>query len=160
MEQFLMEGATVKVIVPPVDLNDAANTGERVDMQKFKRVTFICVAKAGTTPSSHTFSPKQHTVASSGSPAALSIANPYFHKVDTATYFTKVEPTVAASSFDLDTIVGDTKYVVVFEVLSEDLTDGYRYVSLDQTDSAGAQLGTIIAVCHKADFKPAYTVAV
>lgn len=155
-EGYFMEHNIVKVGVTPVDLNGGANAGERFDMQKFKRVTFICVADDGTTPNSHSFAFKQHDAASSGNTAALSHMNPYYHKLDSATEFTKVEPTVAADTYDLDTLVGDAKYVVVFEVLSEDLTDGYRWVSLDQTDAGGSQMGTIIAIGHQADYKPAY----
>ncbi len=153
-----MEKLIPKVVVLPVDLNTAANTGLRVDMKDLESVTFICVGAAGSTPSSHTFTPKQHSVASAGSPAALTLGNPYYHLVDTATKYTKVEPT-PATSFDLDAIVADAKYVVVFEVKSSDLTDGYRWVSLDQTDSGGAQIGTIIAI-GKAKFAPAYNLEV
>lgn len=156
MEAYLMEKAQVKVVTGPIDLDAGANTGLRVDMQQFKRVTWIVAVAAGTTPSSHTFAFKQHTVASAGTPAVLSHANPYFHKLGAATSFTKVQPAAAADSYDLDTLVGDAKFVLVFEVLSEDLSDGYRWVSLDLTDAGGAQLGTVIAICHEAQFKPAY----
>lgn len=159
MEAFLMEKMTAKVIVQPVDLNDGANTGLRVDMSKCKRVSFICIADAGTTPSSHTFSFEQHDAAAAGNSAALSIGNPYYHCLNSATVFTKVVPGAAASSFDLDTLVGDNEYVVVFEVLAEDLTDGYKWASINLTDAGGAQLGTILAICHGMD-KPAYEVAV
>jgi len=155
-----MEENIVKVGTGPIDLDAGNNVGARIDMQKFKRVTFIAFAAAGTTPSSHTFSFKQHTAATAGTTAVLSHMNPYFHKLNAETVFTKVQPTVAADAYDLDTLVGDAKYVIVFEILSEDLTDGYRWVSLDQSDSGGAQLGGIIAVGHSADFKPAYDKAV
>lgn len=157
---FLMEKMTVKSIISPVDLNDGANAGNRVDMSKCSRVTFVLDVKAGTTPGSHTVSFEQHTVASSGSPLALTTANPYYHKVDSATYFTKVVPGAAASSFDIDTLVGDTKFMAVFEILSEELADGYRWVSLNLTDSAGAQLGACLAICHGMKEMPSYDVIV
>lgn len=155
-EQLFMEKCQVKVSTLPVDLNDGANSGARFDMQKFKRVSFIIVAAAGTTPSSHTVSFQQHTAASAGTSANLTVDNPYFHCVSTATEFTKVEPT-AAASFDIDAIVGDTKFVAVFEVRQEELTDGYRWVSCNLTDAGGAQLGTIIAIGHNPTEKPAYS---
>ncbi len=155
-EAFFMEKATVKAITGPVDLNDAANTGLRVDMQAFKRVTFIIAVAAGTTPSSHTHTLQQHTVSSSGSPIALAVDNPYFIKADTATEFTKVVPVAAASAYNLDATVLDAKYIAVFEVLQEQLTEGYRWVSIDTTDSGGAQLGTVIAICHEPVSLPAY----
>ena len=154
-EQLFMEQCLPKVIGGPVDLNDAAVTGVRFDMQKFKRVAFILAAAAGTTPSSHTISFKQHTVASGGTPAVLTISSPWFHKVNAATEYTKVVPT-AADSFDIDTIVGDTKFVAVFEVLQEELTDGYQWISADLTDSGGAQLGVLMAIGFNATEKPVY----
>ena len=160
MEAFLMEKATVKAIVGPVDLNDAANTGLRVDISKARRVSFICVLAAGTIPASHTFTLYQHTVATAGTPAVLAVDNPYFHKISTATEFTKVVPGAAASAYDLDTLFGDTKGIVVFEVLAEQLTDGYKWVSIDLTDSAGAQLGVVIAIAHDVKDSPAYGTAV
>ncbi len=159
MEAFLMEKSTVKAIVGPVDLDTGANTGLRVDMSKCRRVSFICILAAGTTPSSHTFTLYQHTVGSSGSPIVLATANPYYHKLDTATEFTKVEPVAAASAYNLDSIFVDAKGIVVFEVLAEELTAGYRWASIDLTDSGGAQLGTVLAVCSGMD-TPAYGTAV
>lgn len=155
-EAMFMERFLPKVIVQPVDLNGGANTGERFDMQKFKKVAFIIVADDGTTPSSHTVSLEQHTVASAGTPAALPIANAWFHKVDAELAFTKVVPSSAAASFDIDSVVGDTKFVAVFEVNQEDLTDGYRWVSLNLTDAGGAQIGAVIAIGFNATEKPAY----
>ena len=104
MEAFLMEKATVKVIVDPVDLDAAANTGARVDMKEFKRVSFICIGNAGTSPDSHTFTLRQHDAASSGNSADLSVDNPYYHKLDAATEFTKVTPSSAAAAYDLEAI--------------------------------------------------------
>ena len=157
---LLMDKAQVKVIIGPVDLNDGANTGARVDMSKCERVSFICAAGVGTAPSSHTFTFEQHSVASAGSPLALSIGNPYFHCLNSAAAFTKVTPGANASSYDLDTLVGDNEYVVIFEVLADQLADGYQWVSINQSDSGGAQLGSVIAVLHDGVAKPAYGVEV
>jgi hypothetical protein len=160
-EALFMEQFIVKASTDPVDLNTGANAGARFDMQKFKRVTFIIVAAAGTTPSSHTVSFQQHTAASGGSSAALAHDNPWFHKVAAATVFTKVNSTgTEASSFDIDTIVGDDKFIAVFEVLQEDLTDGNRFLSCDLTDAGGAQIGAVIAIGHNGTELPAYAEAV
>lgn len=157
MEAYLMEKGTVAMSTVPVDLNGGANAGARISLAKARRCSFIIVAGAGTTPSSHTVSFQQHDAGTAGNSKALSHANPYWHKVSTATEFTKVVPGAAASSFDIDTIVGDTKFVAVFEVLAEDLdrNNDYNYVSCDVTDSGGAQLGAVVALLHEMD-KPAY----
>lgn len=160
MEAFFMEKATVKSAIDPVDLNDGANTGARIDMSKCRRVTFVLFAKAGTAPSSHTVSFQQHDAASAGNSVALSIDSPYFHKLDAATYFTKVQPSAAASSFDIDALVIDAKFVAVFEVLAEQLTDGYKWASMNVTDAGGAQLGACLAICHDMKDLPSYSVVV
>ena len=141
------------------DANAAAITGERIDMQKFKRVTFLVMAVAGTTILDHTVSFQQHTVASGGSPLALALASPYFHKIDAATVFTRVDPVAAAASFDLLSLLGDTKFVVAFEVLSEELAAGYRWASLNLGDSGAAQFTQILAVGHNPVDGPVYTQA-
>lgn len=156
-EALFMEKATVKAIIGPVDFNTGANTGERVDMRMFKRVTFIAVLAAGTTPDAHTFTLRQHTAASAGTSADLLSDVPYFTKLAAATSFTKVVPTSAVAATDLDSVAVDAKFIAVFEVLQEQLADGYRWVSIDASDSGGAQLGTVIAVCHEAVSKPAYS---
>ena len=160
MEAFLMEKATVKSIISPVDLDAGANTGNRVDMSKCRRVTFVLDVKAGTTPSSHTLTIEQHTVASAGTPLALAVDNPYYHKLNAATEFTKVVPTVATDSYNIDTLVGDAKFMIVFEVLAEQLAEGYRWVSVNLTDAGGAQLGACLAICHEVHNAPAYGTAV
>lgn len=160
MEAFFMEKGTVKVVTGPIDLDTGANTGARIDMQKFKRVTFVVIAAAGTTPSAHVHTLRQHDAASAGTSADLSVDNPYYLKAGAATEFTKVVPSSAAAAFDVDALVADAKYVVVFEVLQEQLASGNRWVSLDTGDVGGAQLGTVLAICHEATNKPAYGLAV
>jgi hypothetical protein len=155
MENFLVEKYLPKTIISPVDLNTAANTGLRVDMSKAKRVTFICVLAAGSTTTTHSIALKQHTVGSGGTPLALEVANPYFHKIGAATKFTKVAPTVAADTYDLHALLGDSASIVVFEVLCEQLAEGYRWVSLDIADAGGAQIGSVVALAD-CDFAPAY----
>lgn len=159
MEHFLAEDKVIKSVVGPVDLNTAAVTGARVSMAKAKRVSFICTLAAGTSTTAHGFTLKQHTAASSGTSADLSVDNPYYHKVGAATVFTKVSPSSAAAAYDLHSVLADSASIVVFEVLAEQLTDGYGWVSLDTADSGGAQIASVIAVVDT-EFKPAYSIAV
>lgn len=157
-ECFLMEKMLPKVIIAPVDLNTAVNTGLRIDMQKFERVSFVCNLDAGTTTTTHGFALKQHTVATAGTPIALAVANPYFHKIGSALSFTKVDVTSDTSDYDLHALLSNNAAVVVFEVLAEQLTQGYRYVSLDITDTGGAQLGSVMAYGHNSKVAPAYAI--
>mgnify|MGYP000978218320 FL=1 len=157
MEKLLMEKMAVKTGIVPVDLNTGANTGIRFDMKNMKRATFICLLGAGTSTTTHSFALKQHDAASSGNTKALSVGNPYYHKVNTATYFTKVAPTVDADTYDLHSVVADYVAVVVFEVLAEQLDrdNGYEWVSLNIADTGGAQLGSQVILAD-AEFLPSY----
>lgn len=155
-EALFLEHSLPKTIIGNVDLNTGANTGERFDMQKFKRVVFLIQLAAGTTTSAHSIALKQHTVASAGTPAALSVDNPYFHKIGAATLFTKVAPSVAADTYDLHALLSNSVAIVAFEVLQEQLTEGYRYVSLDIADTGGAQLGSVIAIGFNGTEAPVY----
>ncbi len=159
MEKFLAEDKVLKAVVGPVDLNTAAVTGARVNIAKATRVAFVVVLGAGTSTTTHGFTLKQHTAASSGTSADLSVDNPYFHKIGAATYFTKVSPSSAAAAYDLHTLLADSASIVVFEVLAEQLTDGYGWVSVDTADSGGAQLGVVLALVDT-DFLPAYSAVV
>ena len=161
MEAFLMEKANVKVVVDPVDFNTAAVTGARVEMKGYERVSFMLIMNGGTSITSRTFDLKQHNAASGGTTKALSVKNLYYHKVGAATSFTKVEPSVAADSYDLLTAIGDNKSVVVFEVLAEDLDveGGFTHVSINTSDSGAASLGSVLAICHEAKNLPAYSQA-
>lgn len=163
MEAFLMEKATVKVLVDPVDFNTGANpAAARVDMSKCDRVTFLVIAAAGSTPNAHSFLLKQADAASSGNVKALSVANPYYVKASAATSFAKVDVDSATDAYDIDSLVVDGKFVAAFEVLADqlDANNGYRYAYIDTVDFGGAQLGTVIAICHSRMSKPAYTAVV
>jgi len=160
MEAMFLEKYVIKSSTVAVDLNAGANSGARIDMKNAKRVVFLIDAGAGTTPTGHVVSFQQHTAASGGTTTNLTIDNGYYHKVDAATVFTKVEPTgTKAASFDIDAIVGDTKFMAAFEVLAEDLTDGNRWVSCNIADVGGAQLGSVIAVVEHC-YLPAYANAI
>lgn len=118
MEAFFLEKATVKSLIDPVDLNTAAVTGGRIDMKDLQRVTLLLVINSATSRTAVTLDLDQHTVASAGTPAALSVANKYYHKVGAATSFTKVEPSTSSDSYDLTALVGDNKAIVALEILA------------------------------------------
>ena len=157
MEAFLLEKRVPKVSTTPVDLNTGANTGARIDIRGARRVSWIVVGDVGTTTTTHTFSLKQHDAASAGNSKALSVDNKYFHKIGAATAFTEVEPASASDSYDLHALLANNKFVLVMEVLEEqlDTANGYGWVSLDIADTGGAQLGSAIALVD-VDGKPAF----
>jgi hypothetical protein len=158
MENFLAEKYVPKQVILPVDLNTGANTGLRVDMKNAKRVTFLITLAAGTTTAAHGISLHQHNAASAGTSKALSVDNPYYHKVGAATKLTKVDIAgVPADTYDLHALLADNVAIVAFEVLADDLDRAlnFEWVSLDITDTGGAQLGNCVAIVSH-DFAPAY----
>src|ERR1043165_2758258 len=111
MNQFLMEKVNIKPVNVPVDMNSAAITGARIKMNTGDRVAIVC-HMGDSSGAAVTFSLQQHDAAESGNSKALSILNPYYHKKAALTVFTKVEPTVAASSYDLASIFASDEGVV------------------------------------------------
>ncbi len=156
-ENFLLEALNLKQGFLPVDLNTGANTGFRIPFSNCKRITFV-VQMGDSTAAAIVASLQQHNAASSGTSKALSIANPYYHKIGTATSFTKVVPAAVASSFDVSTIFAADEGIVVFEVLAEDLdVEGdFNYVSLSIADSTAAKVGACLVICGGVTALPAY----
>ena len=154
MEKFLGEDKVLKAVVGPVSIQ-TSRTGERVKIAGAKRVSFIINVGVGSGTNAHSFVLKQHDAASSGNSHDLEVAHPYYHKVDDADAFTKVDVTTATATYDLHTIMGEDMAIVVFEVLAEDLRSDCKWVSLDVGAAGAAQIGSVLAVVDP-DFKPAY----
>lgn len=157
MEAFLLEKFNMSTGLVPVDLNTGANTGLRVSMKGAKRVTFAVIMGASTAAVTD-FTLQQHNAASAGTTKVLSVANPYYKKVSSATKFTKVVPSSAASNY-VPTDFASLGGIIVFEVLAEDLDveNDYAWVSLDIADSTAAKLGAVIAIADDQSH-PAYNI--
>lgn len=160
MNALLMEKQNIKQVMAPVDMNTAAITGARIGLKTGDRVAVV-LAMGDSTSATVTATLNQHTAASAGSSKVLSVANPYYHKVDAATTFTKVVPGAAASSFDVSSLFANDPGTVVFEILAEqlDVDGGYAWFSVDFADSAAAKLGAAIYVVSDCRHLPAYSVA-
>lgn len=156
-ENFLMEMVNLKQGFLPVDLNAGANTGFRIPLKDCKRVAFV-VQMGDSTSAAVVANFLQMDAASAGNSKALSISNPYYHKIGSATVFTKVTPGAAASSFDVSTIFAGDEGIVVFEVLAEDLDveGGFAYVSLSIPDATAAKVGACLAILLGAVHNPPY----
>lgn len=155
MERFLAESVTMKQVSGPVDFNDAAVVGGRVNARGARRITFLVSLAAGTATAAHAFTLKQHDAASAGNSFDLLSDNPYYHKIGAATVFTKVEPVAPVATVDLHTALANNVAQIMFEVLPEQLRADCGWVSLNITDSGGAQLGSVVALVD-GSFKPAY----
>lgn len=159
MNMFLLEKANAKAIVGPVDLNTAAVTGARVGLKGYDRVTFVAHFGASTSATDVSFVLRQHNASTSGTSKDVAVLNPYFHKLGSATSFTKVVPSVATADYDLTSLIGDNAGIVVFEVLAEDLdvNGNFNFVSVDTTDAGAAKICSVVAYLHEPESKPAYS---
>lgn len=159
MEAFLLEKLNAAIGLVPVDLNTGANTGLRISMKGVKRITFV-VAMGASTAAVTDFTLQQHNAASAGTTKVVATTNPYYHKTSAATVFTKVVPGSAVSNI-VPTAFASLGGLIVFELLAEDLDveNDFAWCSLDIADSTAAKLGTIVAIAHYVDKKPAYASA-
>lgn len=149
-ENFLAEGAAIKEVVSPADLNTTGATGARVDMSKSARVAFI-VHLADATAAAVDLTLRQHDAASGGNSKDLEVDNAYFHKVGAATSFTKVEPSSKAAALDLAAILAADPGIVVLEVLASqlDVNNGFSHASVDVGDPGEARVIGVVAVGHQ-----------
>lgn len=142
----------------PIADGHAGITGDRIAMKGVKRLAVMVQVGAGTAVTAFQVDLQQHDAAAAGNSKALAFDNIYFHKVGAATEFTKVEPTVDASAYDLHSVFGDSAGVVVLEVLAEDLDvdNDFDHVSVD---ISGAGTGTrqigVVAIADD-NYKPSY----
>lgn len=139
----------------PVDLSSAAVTGKRVSLKNCSGVSIVVVKGAGTAGDDPTFTLKQYTAASSGATADLPIIDHYYVKDATALAGTEkwVKVTQAAAATVADPGGAGTsaehQQVLVIEVRTDQLSDGYGYVGLDVADvGSNAQLGAVLYVRH------------
>lgn len=162
MNMGLLEFANLKQIAPIADLNAAATTGARVNLADYERLAVILSFNSGLTGPSVIASLRQHNAASGGTSKALAIKTPYYYKAGAATVFTKVEPSVAADSFDLSSVFDTNGGILVFDIAAEDLDGdaGFAFASLDLPDAGVAKLGYGLYLAHDANHKPAYDQAI
>ena len=154
--EFLFD-ENLKMAHLPVDLNTAAVTGARIKMDKCERIAVVC-QMGDSVGATVAFTLKQHNAAAAGTSKALSVANNYFVKVGAATSFTKVEPTVEASVYDLSADFAAQEGVVVFEVLPDqlDTNNGFAWFSIDIADSVAAKLASTVYIVEDSSYCPAY----
>lgn len=155
MEGFLLEHNNLAADVPS-DL-DTAFVGKRISV-KADRIAII-INMGDSTAAVVNFSLLQHDAASAGNSKALAIANKYFYKAGAATVFTAVEPTSAASSFDVSTQFAAQEGILVLEVLQEDLdvNNNFSHISVTAADTTAAKIGSVVYLARGVPFKAAYS---
>lgn len=158
MEKFLLEEKSLKQAFLPVDLNVAPVSGERISLEKAHRVSIV-LCMGDSTSATVQVSLQQHNAASGGDSKALEISNKNYKKVGAALSFTKVEPEVAASSFDISSDFANDEGIFVLEVLPEDLdvNNDFSHISVNVADSGAAKVASCLYVVHSEE-KPAHVI--
>jgi hypothetical protein len=132
-----------------VDLNGGANTGLLVNMKNAEVCTFVFVAKAGTAGADLLFTLQESDKLSGGTSQNLAIVTDWFKKeaatLTGAETWTRVSQSAAATVTVTDTAAA-TQEIYVLEVLATQLSDGFKYLSLNMGAATQAKIGGIIAI--------------
>lgn len=137
--------------ISPVDLSAAANTGKRVHLKNAGGCTIVVFKAAGTAGQDPVLDLQQHTAASGGTTADLDVIDHYYLKteatLDGDETWSAVTQTAASEITDPGGAgtSAESEQIVVIEVDSTQLSDGYEWISLDIADvGANAQLGAVL----------------
>jgi hypothetical protein len=160
MEGLFSEKVTMKQVAAPADLDGAAVTGARIKLDKGFKLAIVC-SFGDSTAAVTDFTLQQHDAASSGNSKALAVQNHYYHKVASASVFTKVELSSAASNI-VPTVLAADEGIIVLEVTAGDLDrdNDYAWVSVNVADSTAAKLMSALYIVHDVKETPAYELAV
>jgi len=134
----------------PVDLDAAdGSTGKRIFVGDCASIAFVIVCGVG--PATFSLDVQQATAASGGTSGDLDAVTYCYYKAETA--LDNDEPWVkltqsAASEITLDSI-GTSQKIIVVEIDTAQLSDGYAWVSLNSVSANGtAHLSSCLYVKH------------
>jgi hypothetical protein len=132
-----------------VDLNAAANTGLLVNMKNAEVCTFVFFGDAGTAGADLVFTLKEATALSGGTSQNLAIITDWFKKEETTLDGDEVWTRVTQSALATITVTdtgADVEQIYVLEVLASQLSDGFKYLSLNVDDASQAKIGGILTI--------------
>lgn len=137
--------------IVPVDLAGGANTGHRIHMKNAGGVAIVGFLAAGTAAENPVFDVQEHTAATAGTSADLDVVTTYYVKAEASLDGdeTWTKATQAAASEVTDATWDDANQViVVIEVQSEQLSDGYEWVSVNVADPGTAHIGAALYILY------------
>ena len=138
--------------VVPVNLNTGANTGERVHMKNYERCACVVFASIGTAASDLAVDLQEANAATGGTIHDLDITTKYYVKDALAltSSATWVEVSQSAASEIADTgglgTSAEHSQIVVIEVDSSQLSDGYEWISLNVPTPGATKLGCVFYI--------------
>lgn len=134
------------------DANGGAET-VRIDLSKCHKLQFEVQLNAGVATTLG-LQLREHDAATAGNSANLASSLPHYRKADADAAYVRVDGDVASADLSsLDTAAG----TVLVEVYKEDLSDNFRYVSLQVSDPGAARIVSVSAHLDSKQ-KPAYLV--
>lgn len=137
--------------IVPVDLAAGANTGHRIHMKNAGGVAIIACFNNGTAAEAPTIDLQEHDAATSGTSQDLDVIASYYKKEEAALdgdeTWTKVTQTAASEVTNADWDDAN-EVLVVIEVQSEQLSDGFEWLSVNIADTGTAQVGTVLYVLY------------
>ena len=143
----------LSIAVAPVDLSGGANTGKRISLKNCSGVTVVIVKGAASSGTDPAFTFKEANAFTSGTSQNMATPPAYFWKKSAATLagsetWTKVTATYSSGAVTLTGEQGN-QGIYVFDVLSADLSAGFDYIEVDNSDAGSvAQLGTVLYIAH------------
>lgn len=158
-ERALGDLFNIGVVVAPKDLSSGASTGLRVDMRNATTCTFVVICGAGTAADDLLVDLREHTAASGGTSQDLDIITEYFRNSETTLdgdeTWTRYTQAAASETTDTTGTTAEEQNLMVIEVRHDQLSDGFRWLSLDVPDlgSAGTKYGTVIAITSGLRFR-------
>lgn len=142
----------VAMAMVPVNLSAGANTGLRIDMRKATTCTFVVICGAGTAGDDLLVDLQEHTASTSGTSQDLDIITEYFIQTETTLdgdeTWTRITQAAASETADASGTTAEEQNMLVIEVRHDQLSDGFKWVSLNIPDlgAAGAKVGGAIAI--------------
>jgi hypothetical protein len=135
--------------IVPVDLAAGANTGHRLHLRNYGGVAIVGYLNNGTAAENPTFDVQEHDAASAGNSQDLDVVATYYVKSEAALdgdeTWSKV--TQAAASEVTNASWDDAlEVLVVIEVLSEQLSDGFEWISVNVADPGTAHVGAALYI--------------
>lgn len=142
----------LSVAMVPVALTAGANTGLRIDMRRATTCTFAIFCGAGTAGDDLVVDLQEHTAATSGTSQDLDIITEYFMKTETTLdgdeAWTRITQAAASETTDATGTTAEEQNLMVIEVRHDQLSDGFRWISLNIPDlgAAGTKIGGALAI--------------
>ena len=144
-------------IVPaivPVNLNTGANTGERVNMKDCTGVSIVVFASIGTAASDLAVDVQEANAATGGTIRDLDIVTKYYIKdalsLTAATTWSEVSQSAASEISDTGGAGTSAEHsqIVVIEVRADQLSDGYKWLSVNIPQPGATKLGCAFYIRH------------